>query len=160
MKVEQLMMRPVWTCQPSDSLNVAAQLMWEKDVGCVVVQAQGKVVGVVTDRDVCMGAYTTGRSLSAISVREAMAKEPVLIQPHATIEAAERTMQERRIRRLPVVDEQGLLVGLLALNDIAREARRQHGKRRPEVNAAGVAGTLAALCEPRSTEALVSVKRR
>jgi len=67
MKVEQIMTRIVHTCSENDTLNRAAQLMWENDCGCVPVihggNGSGAVVGVVTDRDVCMGAYTQGRLL-------------------------------------------------------------------------------------------------
>ena len=68
MKVEQLMTRPVWTCGPEESLQVAAQLMWEHDVGCVVVQHGGQIFGVITDRDICMGDYTTGQASHEVRV--------------------------------------------------------------------------------------------
>jgi CBS domain-containing protein len=158
MKIEQIMTRPVWTCRPSDTLNIPAELMWENDVGCVVVQDEGKIVGIITDRDICMGAYTQGKPIWAIPVRESMATEPIFIQQNATVEAAEELMRGGRIRRLPVVNEEGALVGLLSLNDIAREAKRQRGKKLLDISLDGVAGTLAALCEPRKSESLMAVK--
>ena len=73
MKVEQLMSRDVKTCQATEMLNRAAQLMWENDCGCVpVVDEDGRAVGMITDRDVCMAAYTQGRLLDALPVASAM----------------------------------------------------------------------------------------
>ncbi len=155
MKVEQLMTRPVWTCEPGASLQVAAGLMWEHDVGCVVVQAGGRIVGVITDRDICMGGYTTGLAFNEVLVSRSMAIEPSVIDARATVDAAERLMRSKGIRRLPVVDDAGHLVGLLSLNDIAREAARQMGKPSLDVSSEGVAATLAVLCTPRTSTALV-----
>lgn len=148
MKVEQLMTRPVWTCEPGDSLQQAARLMWDHDVGCVVVRQGSHIVGVITDRDVCMGGYTTGVSFHAISVRQSMTPDPFVIHSRASVDAAEGLMRRKGIRRLPVVDESGALVGLLSLNDVAREAARQLGRRDLDVSCEGVAATLAALCAP------------
>lgn len=156
MKVEQLMTRPVMSCSPQDSLHRAAQLMWEQDVGCVVVLKEGKVVGVITDRDVCMGGYTKGLPLNRIPVSESMARSPSTVRVDESVATAERLMAEKRIRRLPVVDAKGALVGLLAINDIAREAKRQRGKKLLDVTVEEVVGTLATVSEPRRAAGLVA----
>lgn len=158
MKVEQLMTRPVWTCEPSDSLDVAAQLMWDHDVGCVVVQHHGQVVGVITDRDICMGGYTTGLAFHEIAVGRSMAIEPTVIDARASVDAAVRLMREKRIRRLPVVDAAQRLVGVLSLNDVAREAARQLGRPGLDVSSEGVAATLAVLCTPRKAASLIPMQ--
>ncbi|HVS11206.1 MAG TPA: CBS domain-containing protein, partial [Planctomycetota bacterium] len=76
MKVEQLMTRDVKACAPQDSLSRAAQLLWESDIGALpVVDSEGRVVGMVTDRDVCMAAYFKGRPLAEIRVDETMARK-------------------------------------------------------------------------------------
>lgn len=160
MKVEQLMTRPVWTCGPADTLQVPAQLMWEHEVGCVVVQQGDRIVGVITDRDICMGGYTTGLAFHEVLVGRSMAIEPCVINARATVDMAERLMREKGIRRLPVVDDAGGLVGLLSLNDVAREAARQLGKPEIDVSAEGVAATLAAVCEPRSVRSMVPKDER
>jgi len=75
MKVEQLMTRNAKTCQPHESLNRAAQLMWEGDIGCIpIVDEANRVVGMVTDRDIAMATYLQGRAPSDISVGAAMSK--------------------------------------------------------------------------------------
>ena len=155
MKIEQLMTRPVWTCNPRDGLDVAAKLMWDHDVGCVVVQDAGRTVGVITDRDICMGGFTTGLAFHEIQVGRSMTIDPCIINARATIDAAERLMRHKRIRRLPVVNDAGALVGLLSLNDVAREAARQLGKPDLDVSSEGVAATLAVLCTPHESRALL-----
>jgi len=154
MKVEQLMARPVHTCSPNDTLQIPAQLMWNHEVGSVVVQREGKIVGMLTDRDICIGALTSGQALWEIPVSRSMTPAPVTIHAQATVDAAEQLMREKRVRRLPVVDELGHLVGLLSLDDVAREALRQYGKRRPDVSTDGVVGTLGTVAEPRKPQGL------
>jgi CBS-domain-containing membrane protein len=104
----------------------------------------------VTDRDICMAAYTQGQRLSSIPVTVAMAKSVITCQADDDVDAAERSMRQARIRRLPVVDPQGQLVGILSLNDLAREALHD-GSRRDAPRSEDVTQTLAAICEPRFT---------
>ena len=157
MRVEQIMSRPAVTCRQDDALDTAAGLMWDNDCGVVpVVGDDGAVVGILTDRDICMAAYTQGKHLRAIPVSRAMAKQVFSCRPDHSLEAAEGLMTERRVRRLPVVDGVGHLVGVISLNDIAREAASS-----PKGNGAQreVANTLAAICQPRA-HALQSVQPR
>lgn len=147
MNVQEIMSKPAVTCHPSDSLNTAAQLMWEHDCGAVpVVNDDGAVIGMITDRDVCMAAYTRGTSLQAIPVANAMATSVFSIHGQDSIEAAERMMSDKQVRRLPVVDGDNRPVGVLSLNDIARYAastRKKNGLDRE------VTQTLAAISKPR-----------
>ena len=151
MKVEQLMSRDVKTCQATEMLNRAAQLMWENDCGCVpVVDEDGRAVGMITDRDVCMAAYTQGRPLDALLVASAMARDLRSCHATDTIVEAESIMRAAQVRRLPVVDPEGRLIGLLSVNDIAREAERGRGTRRkPAVAGEELAMTLAAISTSR-----------
>ena len=81
MKVEQIMNREVKTCGPHDSLNKAAQIMWDTPCGAVpVVDEQGRPVGFLTDRDVCMAAYTQNKPLTELPVERAMARTPDMLQ--------------------------------------------------------------------------------
>jgi CBS domain-containing protein len=150
MKVEQIMRRDVATCGPQDSLNVVAGIMWDRDCGCVPVVDGGSVVGMITDRDVCMAAYTQGRPLGSIRVSSAMSKHVHACRSDESVMAAEQTLRLHRIRRLPVVDAEGRLVGILALNDIAREAAREHDPIVREVSPEGLTETFAEICEPRT----------
>jgi len=129
-KVEQLMTKDVRACRPSHPLNCAAQILWEYDCGIVpIVDEEGldKVVGTLTDRDICMAAYTQGRNLSESQVESAMAHKVYSCGPSVTLEDAMQTMREAQVRRLPVVDEAGHLLGMISLADIAREAKAHAG---------------------------------
>jgi CBS domain-containing protein len=120
MLVGQVMTRNPATCRADDSLQHAAQLMWERDCGFVpVVDDQGCVVGVVTDRDACMGAYTQGRPLWDIPVSTAMARDVCVCHPEEDIGRALDVMRRRQVRRLPVIDNLGRLLGVLSLRDAA-----------------------------------------
>jgi CBS domain-containing protein len=123
MKVQEIMSRPVVTCRTDDTLETAAWLMWTHDCGAVpVLDEQGKVAGIITDRDVCMGAALRGKALRAIAVADTMSRTLVACHPDDRLDAAETLMSDHQIRRVPVVDDEGKPVGMLALNDIARHA--------------------------------------
>lgn len=157
MNVGQVMRRPVWSCHPDDSLNAAAEIMWDNDCGCVpVTDGEGRLAGMITDRDVCMAAYLQGGPLRALRVYTAMAKEVFSCRPEDTTVQAEVIMREHRIRRLPAVDGDGRLVGLLSLSDIANEAGHAAGRKRKDVSFAEVGATLGAVCKPRRERALAT----
>jgi len=92
MNVEQLMQRTVHTCHLHHTLNDAARLMWEHDCGCIpIVDAHGKAIGILTDRDICMAAYTQGRPLWEVHVAEAMAPNPLTCKTSDSLQAASRS---------------------------------------------------------------------
>jgi len=147
MKVEQIMNQPPVACRAHDTLSTAAQLMWDHDFGALPVMGNdNRVIGVVTDRDICMAAYTQGRPLQDIAVEVAMAKEVFTCKGDESVEGAEHLMGEKKIRRLPVLDDAGQLVGMLSLSDIAREVG---GSRRKGV-VRELLQTLASICTPRA----------
>jgi CBS domain-containing protein len=148
MLVRNLMTQNPRSCHVSDHLDAPARIMWETDCGAVpVVDDSQRVVGIVTDRDICMAAYTRGQPLWSIPVEVAMAREVVTCGSNEDVESAESAMRERRVRRLPVVDTDRRLVGMLSLNDLAREA--VHDGHTGTPRSADVTRTLAAICEPR-----------
>jgi CBS domain-containing protein len=150
MKIKELMCPKVRSCFASDTLNFAAQLMWEGDCGILpVVDADGRVIGVITDRDVCMAAYTKGRPLAWLGVEEAMAKQVSSCSAEASVETALSLMREVRVRRLPVVDAEGKLVGILSLSDLARHARKESRGGAFTTMSADMADTLGVICEMR-----------
>jgi CBS domain-containing protein len=152
-KIEQLMTREVKVCTEADMLNRVAYLMWEFDCGCIPViraNGDGRLVGIVTDRDIAMAAYTQGKHLWAIPVGTAMSHKVIACRANDGVSQAEAAMRDNRVRRLPVVDQNERLVGLLSLNDLAREAQREAAAgRRAEVSEEGVSKTLASVCQPR-----------
>lgn len=129
MNVAEIMTRDVATCRTTDNGNRAAQLMWERRCGSVpVVDEVGRVVGIITDRDVCMAGYTQGKRLDAIPVVTAMSRQVQHCLPSASIEEAEDLMMAHGIHRLVVVDSEGVLCGLVSIDDIARTGAQWDGK--------------------------------
>jgi CBS-domain-containing membrane protein len=123
MKVDEVMTHDAVSCRSSESLAQAAQLMWDNDCGCVpVVDDEERVIGMVTDRDVCMAALHSGKPLHETPIGDVMAKRPATVRPDDGIDDAQDVMCEKRVRRLPVTDVAGRLVGVLSLHDLARSA--------------------------------------
>lgn len=159
MKVEQLMTRTVRTCHPDDTLNTPAQIMWEHDCGCVPVvmdeEGGARVVGMVTDRDICMAAYTQGRPLEAIRVSNAMSQRVCSCRPTDPLRVALNVLRANQLHRLPVVDSDDHLIGVLSLADIAREAGREHGRKGTDVKDDDIAQAIEAISEPRTRRDVV-----
>lgn len=153
MKVEMSMnARPV-TVRPHDSLAAAVKVMVDRDCGWVpVVDDQGTLVGVLTDRDVCLAAYDRDRRIQKIAVEGVMRTNVFACRPDDSVRDAQLLMRSHRVRRLPVVDDEGALVGLLSLSDLARRAGRNDEKTPKGLTSVDVAHTLAAICEPRSAD--------
>jgi len=150
MRVQQLMTRAVWTCTPSDALDSAARIMRDHGCGCVVVvDDQDRVRAVVTDRDICLCALRTLRPLQMLKISDAMSSEIFTCRPEDSVAQAEDLMAQRRIRRLPVVDRRGCLVGIVSLDDMAREAARDKDLIARPVTAEEVGLTLATVTRPR-----------
>ncbi len=127
MLIRDIMSREVQTCRSHQSLNAAAQKMWEADIGAIpVLDDKLRVVGMLTDRDICMAAYTQGRPLSELVIAESMSRSLVTCAATDTIGRAEQLMREHAIRRLPVVDEQRHVVGIVSMNDLARAVSQSH----------------------------------
>lgn len=121
MKIEELMSHPAVTCHADEPMSCAARLMWEHDIGALpVVDGDERVVAVITDRDVCMAAWTTGKALHEIPVRVAMSHELFSCRPNESAQALARVMGEHRVRRVPIVDDEGRAVGIVSINDVAR----------------------------------------
>jgi CBS domain-containing protein len=155
MRIEQLMSRDVHHCRPEDTLDGAAYLMWQHDCGCVPVcsgNGESRVIGMLTDRDVCMAALFQGKPLRELRVADAMSREVRTCRPNDRPADVERVMREQQIRRIPVTEESGRLVGIVSLADLARVARQQDGsaaaRQRSPLSEAAIGDTLAAICEP------------
>ena len=131
--------------------------MWEMDCGYVpVTDSTGRVVGVITDRDICMAAYLQGGALRTLQVSNAMSEKLFACRPDDTIADAEATMRAQQVRRLPVLDSEDQLVGILSLNDIAIEAGREADRKKKEVSLAEIGATLEAICRHRSSAVLAA----
>jgi len=144
MQAADLLQREIMTCSDRDSLEHVAGLMWKHDIGCLpVTSPDGHLIGMITDRDVAMAAYLQAAPLRSITVSSVMSKEVVTCRERDDVRDVEHAMQSRQVRRVPVVDEHGRLLGMITINDIARAAHE--GK----LPSAQVASTLAAISRPR-----------
>ena len=150
MNVEKLMSRTVKTCSPEHTLDCAARNMWEGDCGVVpVVDPNGRVVGMITDRDICIAAYTQSKRLNEIPISSIGLKPVVSVRPNDSARTAETLMQKHQLRRLAVVGEGDRLVGVLSLSDLARGA----GRYPRDLPSDEIATTLAAIGERRRAAA-------
>lgn len=151
MKVQELMTWDVHWAYPGDDLNRVAEIMWNTDCGAVpVVDAEERVVGMITDRDVCMAAFTKGLPLDAVRVDDVMTREVRVCSLLHEVATALELMQRHQLRRLPVVDEDRKLRGIVSLNDLAREADHHKGKRARAIGPWEIAATLASVSKPRA----------
>lgn len=119
MNIESVMTRDPKTCLTTDTLHRAAQIMWDEDCGAVpVVEDSGRLVGWVTDRDACMASYTKGRALHEIPVHEVMSRTLFTLGARDDVDAALVLFADRLVRRAPVVDDDGRVVGLVSIADV------------------------------------------
>jgi CBS domain-containing protein len=147
MRISQIMSRPVVTASVDSTAGLTARLMWEYDCGIIpLTDREGRLSGVVTDRDLCMAAYTQGRPLGAIPVRTAMSSRVVACRAEDTVEKVEQLMRDNRVRRVPVIDGQGNPIGIVSVSDVARMAPQ--GKKGAAADR-GIVRTVAAISEPR-----------
>jgi CBS-domain-containing membrane protein len=146
MLIQEIMSVHVQTCHSYESLNVAAQKMWEADVGAVpVLDDKDRVAGMLTDRDICMAAYLQGRPLREIIAAEVMSRSVVTCAPDDSVPHVEELMRMHAIRRLPVVDGERRVIGVVSMNDLTRAVSRSHRGQGELV------ATMAAVCQPRQT---------
>jgi len=117
--VRDIMSAPVATCAPETTVAAAARLMREADYGTLpVVDASGRLVGIVTDRDICLAFARTTRNASHVGVHEVMTRRPTTASVQDSVHAALATMKRARVRRLPVLDRAGELKGILSIEDV------------------------------------------
>jgi len=147
MRIDKIRSKTAVTVTETQTLNDAAHLMWTHDCGCTpVVDQQGVIKGMLTDRDIAMAAYLNGCCLSDIPVTRVMTRDVVCCRPGDTVLEVESRMQQHRIRRLPVLDRNKRVVGVISINDLANACGKGVA---PET----LAGTLAAVCERRDRTA-------
>jgi CBS domain-containing protein len=124
MDVREIMTTPVQTLGPEDTLNCAAKLMRDHALGCVpIVGTDGKLAGVLTDRDISLAAYEFGEALWRLRISDSMHTPVFTCRADDSIEAAARIMRQHRVRRLPVVDGANRPIGMISLDDLAHASR-------------------------------------
>jgi len=136
MKVSELMTRDPVTVGPGATCGEAATLMKQEDCGSLPIVEGGRLVGIVTDRDIVIRAVAAGKDPKRCLVAEVMSADPLTMSPDDDVAEAERVMAERQVRRLPGVRD-GKLVGILVTAHIARaESERKIGETIKEISGA------------------------
>ena len=147
MKVTEVMTTNPTACTPLNTLADAAGLMWQHDCGILPVVADGgKVVGLITDRDICMASLLNARQLAHIAVEEVISGNVIGCAREDDVKTALLKMQENKIRRVPILNEDGTLSGMLSMNDIVLRAQEPRDKRAPAVSYADVVKTYKEIC--------------
>jgi len=150
MRVDDVMMRTPVSCTPDTNLGAAAELLWTRDCGILpVVDAQQRVVGVVTDRDLCIALGTRNRLPGEVSVSEVASGNVFSCRPDDDIHAALETMARCRVRRLPVVNKEGRLEGILSMDNVVLHAETVETGRATELTPRDIVATLRSIYGPR-----------
>jgi CBS domain-containing protein len=158
MKVQELMTTNAITCNTDTSLAAAAGLMWDHDCGALpVTNGDGRVVGMITDRDICIAVATQQRLASEIPVGALIAGQLHFCTPQDDIQQALQIMQQAQVRRLPVIGEDGALQGILSISDIVLRAGETQGKQPPKLSHQDAVHTLKAISGDRSLQRAAGV---
>ena len=145
MKIQEVMCRDVAVCVPDDTMKTAAERMWKADVGCLpVLDPGGRLIGMVTDRDLLMSAAIQGMRLDQLTVDSAMARQVRSLRPEEPVEKALELMSTHQVRRLPVLDGEQRLVGIVSMNDLARRSDQAGSPKH-----SSLVHAIAKVCEPR-----------
>src|ERR671933_1021281 len=120
--IRELMTKNPKTVTADSSIADAARIMRDEDTGVVPIVDGNNLVGVVTDRDIAIRVVAEGKDAQGTKVRDVASKDLVTVDPQQDLDEALRLMAQHQVRRLPVVEEDGRLVGIIAQADVAREA--------------------------------------
>ena len=143
MRVEQIMSEMPYYCGPGDNLGTATSLMWKGSCGFLPVINDGRLAGVITDRDICIALGTRGVPAGEVKVGEVMSKNVVSCAPEDDVCVVLRLMREKEVHRLPVL-QNGTLVGVVSIDDVLLRAAPRPGKE-PEITSAEMLQTVEAI---------------
>lgn len=125
MKVKDIMTKSVVSLNSNDTIERAANVMSEHNIGSVPVCESNNVIGIITDRDITLRTVAAGKDSKTQVVRDVMSSNPVIGTPDMDVQDASRIMSERQIRRLPIVENNNL-VGVVSLGDMAIDPKLNH----------------------------------
>lgn len=157
MKISDVMMRTPATCSPETNLAAAVEILWNRNCGILpVVDDEMRVVSVITDRDICVALGTRNRLPGEITVSDVVTHPAICCQVDEDVKAALAKMAESKVRRLPVVDANGKLVGILSMDDVVDRANVKAGGKGNELTSDDVVSALKKLYAPQLPVAATS----
>jgi CBS domain-containing protein len=118
MSLRKLLDREIITCSPSDSARDVARTMMDREIGAIVVVDENRPVGIVTDRDLALRCLVEGIDGAQARVRDLMTESVATVRIDDGISQVIKAMKDHEVRRVPVVDESGLAVGLVSMGDV------------------------------------------
>lgn len=118
MSLEQFCRRPVVAVSPERNILEACQLLEKENIGCVVAQEDGKVCGILTDRDIALKVTGQNKDPSQTKVEEVMTPNPIRISVDKSLAELTDLMRSIHVRRIPIVDDRGRAVGMVTLDDL------------------------------------------
>ncbi len=125
MQVNQVMHSGVTWVEPDVPLTEVAEKMRDDDIGAIPVGNNDKLIGMVTDRDIVCRGFTNGRDFDSLTAGDVMTDNIVYCKSDEEIEDAIHLMEDKQLRRLPVIDENKRMVGMLSLGDISHKVSRE-----------------------------------
>ena len=147
MKVKDVMTVDVKSCRPETNAAEAVKMMWDQDFGALpIVNNDRKVVGMITDRDLSVAVATRGRAAERIAVKDVATGKAYTCQADDDVPTALEVMKAQQVHRLPVVDAQGRLKGILSMNDVVLHSGAASPKQ--------IVDSLAGICAPRRKAAV------
>lgn len=153
MKVKEIMTQDVKACGPETNLAAVTEILWRNNCGALpVLDSAGKLVGILTDRDICIALGTRNRRASELAAGDVAVRTVFTCKPGDEIHEALKMMREHQVRRVPVVSD-GALAGILCLDDIMLHAEKADGKKTAGVSYEDAVTTMKAICQRRAAQA-------
>ena len=134
MQVKEVMTENVSVVQPDTQIPQIARKMRDEDIGAMPVVENERLVGIVTDRDIVVRAVAEGQDVRTATAREAMSPRILYCFDDQTVDEVLENMGEQQIRRLPVVDREKRLVGVVSLGDLSQAAKKKAGEALKEIS--------------------------
>jgi CBS domain-containing protein len=125
MNVKDIMHKGATCVEPSTPVSEIARRMRDMDVGAIPVKADGRLVGIVTDRDITCRALADGGNVAKLAAKDVMTKDVVCCSPDDDVKIAIEVMEAKQIRRLPVTDSHKTMIGMLSLGDISHKVSKE-----------------------------------
>ncbi len=157
MKVRDAMMRTPAYCSSETNLGAAVEILWNRNCGILpVVDSKQRVIGLVTDRDLCVALGTRNRLPGEITVGEVATGKVYSCRAEDDIRTAMETMARRQVRRLPVVNQDGVLEGILSMDNVILHAKTEAPGRPSELGDADIVLTLKRIYSPQLPEVVTT----